>query len=336
MPEVGARRWIVSGGDHGVGERCTPAVPTGRSPERVLQVLLGALWIADGMLQLQPSMFSRAFVTGQLLPVAQGNPAAVAGPITAIGRFLEPHIALWNALFAAIQLAIGVGLLVRRTVRPALAASFVWSLGVWWFAEGLGGLLTGTASALTGAPGAVLIYALVGLAAWPRRARDLDPKTAGGGLIGERGERIVWALLWVGSAGLILQPANLAGGALRSALVSAEGGQPRWYAWFLARAADAVGGHGTVLTLAVAAEMLVVGAGVALGWRGASLLGVAIVVATAIWVLPEGLGGILTGRGTDPNTGPLLALAGLAWHRSRREPERVEIAAMPAGVAIAA
>jgi hypothetical protein len=309
----------------------------GRSPERVVQVLLGLVWIGDGVLQLQPSMFGRDFVTGQLLPAAQGNPAVVAGSITAMGRFLEPHIALWNALFATIQLAIGVGLLVQRTVRPALAVSFAWSLGVWWFAEGFGGLLTGTASPLTGAPGAVLLYVLIGIAAWPRCARDRDRGVGSGvGLFGARGARGVWALLWVGSAALLLQPANLAGGALRSALVAAEGGQPRWYAWILARAADAVGRHGTVLTLAVAVEMLVVGAGVALGWRSAGVLGAAIVVATAIWVFPEGLGGILTGRGTDPNTGPLLALAGLAWYRSRPEPGSDEMVVTPADVAVAA
>jgi hypothetical protein len=35
-------------------------------------------------------------------------------------------------------------------------------------------------------------------------------------------------------------------------------------------------------------------------------------VAAALW-LAEGLGGILTGSGTDPNTGPLLALLALAF-----------------------
>ncbi|MHB1711931.1 MAG: hypothetical protein ACYCV7_11095 [Acidimicrobiales bacterium] len=113
------------------------------SPQRLVQVLLGCVWLADGALQLQPFMFGRGFVTDMLLPTAQGNPVPVAGSITAMAHFLEPHIALWNALFAVIQLAIGAGLLVRRTVRPALAVSFAWSLAVWWFAEGLGGMLTG-------------------------------------------------------------------------------------------------------------------------------------------------------------------------------------------------
>ena len=291
------------------------------SPERLIQVLLGVVWLVDGALQLQPSMFGRGFVTGMLMPTAAGNPAPVASSITAMARFLEPHIAAWNALFAATQLAIGLGLLVRKTVRPALVTSFVWSLLVWWFAEGLGGLLTGTASPLSGAPGAVLLYIFVGLLAWPSGGenRGLGGTTRPGAL-GERGARAAWALVWVGSAALLLQPANLTRGALRATLVAAEAGQPGWYAWVLSSAARVLGPDGVVLTAALAAEMALVGVGVAAGWRTQSLLGVAFVLALVIWVFPEGLGGILTGTGTDPNTGPLLLLVAFAWHRLTSQP----------------
>jgi hypothetical protein len=56
-----------------------------------------------------------------------------------------------------------VGLFFRRTTKPALAASIAWSVSVWWFGEGLGGLLTG-GSPLTGTPGAVILYTLIALA----------------------------------------------------------------------------------------------------------------------------------------------------------------------------
>jgi len=37
-----------------------------------------------------------------------------------------------------------------------------WALGVWWFGEGLGGVLAGTASPVSGAPGPVLLGAAPG------------------------------------------------------------------------------------------------------------------------------------------------------------------------------
>jgi hypothetical protein len=38
-----------------------------------------------------------------------------------------------------------------------------------------------------------------------------------------------------------------------------------------------------------------------------------IIIATAIWVIGENFGGILTGPATDPNTGPLLVLLAFAF-----------------------
>jgi len=96
------------------GERVRPSlrVRAGASPERLVQVLLGVLWLVDGALQLQPSMFGSGFVTGVLLANVTGNPAPIAHSITAIAHFLEPHIGVWDALFAATQLA-GVSGLAR-------------------------------------------------------------------------------------------------------------------------------------------------------------------------------------------------------------------------------
>ena len=48
-------------------------------------------------------------------------------------------------------------------------------------------------------------------------------------------------------------------------------------------------------------------------------------IATAIWVLTENLGGILTGTGTDPNTGPLLILLAAAyWPLAPQQRETAE------------
>jgi hypothetical protein len=88
-----------------------------------LQLALGVWWIIDAGLQLQPAMFTARFAREVIRSAAEGQPGFVAAPI-----HLASHIILWapgafNAGFALIQLAIGVGLLFRRTVRPALVLS---------------------------------------------------------------------------------------------------------------------------------------------------------------------------------------------------------------------
>ena len=121
--------------------------------QRVLQIVLGLFWLLDAGLQFQPFMFSSNFTTTYLLNNAHNQPDIIRWMITNVGNFVGPHVAVWNTFFALIQAAIGLGLLFRPTVRPALALSFLWALGVWFFGEGLGLIFTGSASALTGGPG---------------------------------------------------------------------------------------------------------------------------------------------------------------------------------------
>ena len=120
----------------------------------------------DALLQVQSFMFSRAF--GQMLAAtAPGNPAVIADPITWSARLIEAHPTWTNATFATVQLFLALGIAWRPTVKLALAASVAWSLGVWWIGEGLGGVLNGTADPVTGAPGAVILYALLAVLLWP-------------------------------------------------------------------------------------------------------------------------------------------------------------------------
>jgi hypothetical protein len=143
------------------GHTASGSRPTGwrsRLTPRSIQIALGWIWILDGVLQFQPAMFGRGFVTNVLLPNAHGQPAPLVWSINAFAHFVAPNIAVWNLLFGAVQLLIGVALLFRRTVKPAIVGTAVWAFGIWWFGEGFGMVLTGTASPLTGAPGAVLLY----------------------------------------------------------------------------------------------------------------------------------------------------------------------------------
>ena len=122
--------------------------PTPIGTQRILQIVLGAFWIVDAALQYQPFMFGNQFVPTYITGNASGQPEPLSWFITNAGHFISPNVGVWNALFATIQLVIAVGLFVPRTVRPALITSLFWAFGVWVFGEGMGGLLTGTASAL--------------------------------------------------------------------------------------------------------------------------------------------------------------------------------------------
>src|SRR5271170_7462549 len=84
--------------------------------QRSLQIILGLFWLLDAGLQFQPFMFGKGFTTTYLLNNAQGQPAVISWMITNVGHFVGPHVAVWNTFFALIQVAIGGGLLFRRTV----------------------------------------------------------------------------------------------------------------------------------------------------------------------------------------------------------------------------
>ncbi len=282
---------------------------------RGLRTALGLLWIADGALQLQPSMFGRGFVTDILAPAAQGQPGPIGRSVLAMAHFIEPHVALWNALFATVQVLIGVGLLFRPTVKPALLASFAWSLLVWWFGEGFGGLLTGGASALTGAPGSVVLYGLVGLLVWPAKGPE-SRSAAGAGLLGQRGARLAWTGLWLLFCGLSLQHSQLHLGDLLKDIAGAEPGKLASIDRELARW---VSGRDPAFALGLAALEGLIGVAVLGPWRREPFLALGMTLALAFWVLGQGFGGIWTGSGTDPNSGPLLILVALVlWAASPR------------------
>ena len=296
--------------------------------QRILQVVLGLFWILDAALQFQPFMFSKDFVPTFVLANASGQPTVIHWVITNVGNFLAPHPAVWNSLFALTQLAIGVGLLFPRTVRPALALSFPYALGVWVFGEGFGMLLGGSATALTGAPGSVLIYALIGLMAWPHRvtprsATDDEPagiasSAAAQGIGGVITPLAVWTGFWVLSAVLFILPLNRTKTSISSAITGMAPGNPSWYAHFLTSTGNHFASVGTQTAWVLAILSLVVGIGPLVGRRPSIFLAGGGFLAALLWITGQGfLGGTLTGTGTDPNTGPLIVLLALAMVPTR-------------------
>lgn len=290
--------------------------------KRTVQIVLGLLWILDAVLQFQPKMFGTGFVSMVIAPNATGQPALVATSITRMAHFLSRDVALWNTVFGLAQLAIGVGILVKRTLRPALAASIGWAFGVWWFGEGFGGLLTGGANALTGAPGAVLLYALIAVLVWPRATaasterQDATPQPAGTdssaaatGLLGTGG-LWAWTAVWTLFAVLQLLPRNRGPNWVHASLVHAASGQPGWYVHFLDSLGHAFTGAGTPIAVLLAVAFLAIGIGPLVSHRSDLFIAAGMALGAVFWVTGQALGGILTGMGTDPNSGPLLVLMG--------------------------
>jgi hypothetical protein len=299
------------------------AVPDAR---RRLQLVLAGLWLLDAVLQYQSYMFTRGF-TGELAAAAPGNPAFVAGPVRWSAGLAAGHLTLANAAFATLQLLIGLGIAWRPTARLMLGVSVAWALAIWWLGEGLGLLLTGTASPVNGAPGAALLYAVAAVLLWPvpgrataRRptaGRTPASRTAGGpaaAAIGDRPARAGWLLLWGGLAVLVVQPAARAPGAVSGMLTEMADGQPAWLAGTDRHLASALSQHGLAVAVILAALLAVVAVLGCLPARSATRAAVSLGVALAavIW-LAEGLGGMFNGMATDPNTGPLLALIALAY-----------------------
>jgi hypothetical protein len=281
---------------------------------RWVQISLGVFWLLDAALQFQPYMFSRAFATRVIEPAGEGSPGFVAGPVMFAGHLMLHNQVAFNAAFATFQLALGLGLLWRRTVRAALAGTVVWALSIWWLGEGLGGIFTTTATPVTGAPGAALLYALTGVLAWPGHpAEGRAASVASGGLLGRRQAKLAWLALWGSGAYFLLRAPSRAPGALRDAIGGGAAGEPGWIASMERAAATAIGTNGAAVTAVLAVLFAVIATGVFVPAATRPILVVAMATAAACWVLAQSFGGILTGHATDPNTGPLLILLAVAF-----------------------
>lgn len=293
---------------------------------RNLQVALAVLWLLDATLQFQPFMFGKGFATQIIAPAATGQPDVVSAAVKWATSLILAHPVLWNMLFATGQVAIGAGLLFRRTAGPALVLSILWATGVWYMGEGLGELLGGTAVLLNGAPGAVALYGLIGLAAWPRlrpspdsllveQARHDRARTRPA-LPDERPASWVpgaWAVLWLLFGLLRALPGNDSASALSSQLTAMARGAPAWLVSAQHRAASTAVNAGVWSVVAIVAVEVAIGLAAlrpGVVRTGAAWAGIG--VALMFWVIGQAFGGIPSGTGTDPNSGPLVALLGVA------------------------
>ena len=131
------------------------------SPRKFLRKSFGILWIFDGVLQMQLP-FLTLFVQYNLIPLLGSEP---------IVTFLTAHaITLWNidpplmnVISSLLQVYLGVFFLTYKrgfVFKLTQVSAISWSLIIWMFAEGFGGILSPGATLLTGSPGSALFYAI--------------------------------------------------------------------------------------------------------------------------------------------------------------------------------
>lgn len=272
----------------------------GKNGEKLLTFLLGVLWFTDGILQLQPQMFTSAFIENILKPNLQNQPSTISNWISFGIHIFTLHMRIENTLFALIQLAIGLLLLLQvseKWKRFALWISIPWAFVIWVFGEGLGNLFTGSASFYTGAPGSILLYLTLAIfLLFPKKlSLSYLPRAAGlsfflGGLLQEfpmfwtKGmQSMLYQMSQSDMNGIIASPAKLIS---------------------RIRVSTTIGNFVAIAILVILGILLLVKPMKVLGW-------ITIIFLFFVWWISQDFGGILTfpfGTATDPNSAPLFML----------------------------
>ena len=258
------------------------------SRNRKFLIILGSIWLPDGLMQFKPLMITQSLVTSVIWPNTWYQPLDIAYPIYSAGKIILSNVAAFDIIFGSIQVAIGLLLIVGKYTKAVIIFSVIWSFAVWWIGEGFGSLFTGQASLLTGAPGAVILYALVGIILYPSRNRERaeinSSKMAG------------YALGFIFILGFILQM------------------QPYYFMsrnvtwslsvnWFVAMS----GFQSIIFDVFIAGIFLYTGIGfIIFKNRNNTFSYISMALSIFIWVPGEMFGHIYTALGTDPNSGVIL------------------------------
>jgi cytochrome oxidase Cu insertion factor (SCO1/SenC/PrrC family) len=286
--------------------------PTAR---RILRIGFGALWIFDGLLQIQSSM-PLGLPSGVIQPAATGSPGWVQHLVNSGVNIWSNHPIQAASATVWIQVGIGLWLLVAprgRWSRFGGLASVGWGLVVWSFGEAFGGIFSPGATWLFGTPGAVLFYCAAGiLIALPERA--YATARLGRGVLALSGVFLIgMAVLqawpgrgfWQGHGGTLT-------GMLRS---MAQTPQPGFLSSWVSSFENFVAAHGWAVNLFAVVALAIIGGLLVSGRPRPALAGLLALVPLCIadWVLVEDLG-FLGGVGTDPSSMLPMALLFVAGY----------------------
>jgi cytochrome oxidase Cu insertion factor (SCO1/SenC/PrrC family) len=322
------RRAVAQGAPYPPPRPATSPEPPAR---RLLRLGFGALWVVDGLLQLQQAM--PLGMPGTVLrPAAATSPHWVVHLVNFGAEVWTRHPTSAAAAAVWIQLGLGMFLLVAprgRWSRLAGLGSVGWGLIVWVFGEAFGGIFAPGLTVLFGAPGGVLLYVVAGgLIALPERAW-VGPRL-GRMIVGAAGAFLVlMAVLqaWPGrgfwQGGIRAKPGTLAGMVGQMATTS----QPHFLSSAVASFGSFDEAHGWGVNLFVVVALSVTGLALLSGRRRLLFPTVValVVLGLADWALIEDFG-VFGGIGTDPNSmPPLLLLLGAGYLAVVRAPASVGV-----------
>lgn len=305
--------------------------------QKFLRRVLGVLWLVDAILQVQPQMFTANMIDSVLLPTLSAQPAPVAASLHFITVTISQHLVFFNLLIAIVQAEIGLFLIAGLWVRGTVILSIVWAFIVWYGGEGMNMLLTGQASILTGAPGAVLLYPLLGLLVYPRKTSS-TPANEADGLLARAHFRRVLAGFWVFAALLQLQPFWWQQGQISDAIGSMAG-MGKLNSILIDPVLVPLTRLTNPLELPLNGLLILVFSGLGIGLALAKprwirpLLALSLLLSLLIWWLAQGFGMIFTGLATDFNSGLLIVLMTLAcWPKTQKVPQHAPFTQAPPAV----
>ncbi len=268
---------------------------------RFLVYGLGSLWMLDGLLKIQPAMFHAFLVSNVLAPAATDSQPHWLASLMMRGALLWIHMGVWsNWLNFGIEFLIGLLILwgpERVWGRAGLWLSLGWGAVVWIFAEGLGGLVSGSPTFLQGSPGSIPFYALAAILLL------LPAQLWSGGQL-QRAARYGLGLFWLLAFIWQVLPSSGfwtgTGLAAQFGDVTMNGPEPAWLQMAINAMVVSSTSHPIMENALYSAILLSLA--VLTIWRPHSrstwLLGTLWV--GFVWAVPQAFGTLFSGTGTDP------------------------------------
>jgi hypothetical protein len=108
----------------------------------------------------------------------------------------------------------------------------------------------------------------------------------------------------------------------------------RWLSSIHSTVAAATAGHGMVIAVGAAVLSAAIGVAGLLGRCARLALALSTAIAVVYMIIGQGMGGVLTGSGTDPGTGPLLILLAISIYALHRPLPTAEPLAGTPGVSV--